>query len=81
MASLVLFGLCLLFLALILISAVVVSGNVDNVITDLAKIPCASRTHAFPDSLCKVSRYSVRCAEIHMMEWGIDIPLRTWRLL
>lgn len=55
MASLVLFGFCRLFLTLILIFAVV-SGNVDNVIADLAKIPCASRTHAFPDSLCEVSR-------------------------
>lgn len=55
MASLVLFGFCLLFLTLILIF-VVVSGNVDNVIADLAKIPRASRTHAFPDSLCEVSR-------------------------
>lgn len=56
MTSLVLLGFWLLFLTLTLVFAVIVSGNIDNVIADLAKIPCASRTHAFPDSLCKVSR-------------------------
>lgn len=55
MASLVLFGFCLLFLTLILIF-VVFFRNVDNIVADLAKIPCASRTYAFPDSLCEVSR-------------------------
>lgn len=55
MASSVLFGFCVLFLTLIFIFAIV-SRNVDNVIADLAKIPRACRTHAFPDSLCEVSR-------------------------
>lgn len=55
MASLVLLGFWLLLLTLNPVFVVVVSGNIDNVIAHLAEIPRAGRTHAFPDSLCKVS--------------------------
>lgn len=61
--SLVLLGLCLRFL--VLIFAVVISRNVDDIIADLAEVSRTRRTYAFPNSLCKISK----CSEAQRGIW------------